>query len=278
MTFPEPLQEIRNASTAATLVLPEREPRTSRGGPTMSAPSLPVPGVLPGAESSDLQLLQDAQAYLRCRAQRFAPAWRLGEAWAQFYRLYDPLIRGFARASRAPWADLDDCVQLAWVELVRRLPCFRYDPRRGRFRSWLYGVVHSRVIDWYRRRANHGAERLTPRVEEALRSHGLGPVAEYERQCQKEAVHQVLAELRRQASERSYQVLHLRWIEGRAVGQIADILGLTPAQVRFRAHRMKDRFHQLFDLHMGRGPRRGRPGRPAAAPHKGLSRNRATNG
>src|SRR5262245_31310954 len=117
----------------------------------MSAPALPVPRVRPGAAAFDLQLLQDAQAYLRCRAQRLAPGWRLCQAWEQFYRLCDPLLRGFARASRAPWADLDDCVQLAWVELVRRLPWFRYDPRRGRFRSWLYGVVHGKVIDLYRR-------------------------------------------------------------------------------------------------------------------------------
>jgi DNA-directed RNA polymerase specialized sigma24 family protein len=56
----------------------------------------------------------------------------------------------------------------------------------------------------------------------------------------------VLAELSGRVSACSYQILHLRWIEGRPLPEIAAALGLTPAQVRFRHHRVKQKFRRLF--------------------------------
>jgi DNA-directed RNA polymerase specialized sigma24 family protein len=59
----------------------------------------------------------------------------------------------------------------------------------------------------------------------------------------------VLAALGRQVSQRSYRVLHMRYIDGRTVADIAAVLELTPGQVRSRLHRMKQKFQLLFDLY-----------------------------
>jgi hypothetical protein len=63
----------------------------------------------------------------------------------------------------------------------------------------------------------------------------------------------VLAELRRGVSERSYRVLYLRWVEGWTTREIAAALGLTPAQVRSRDHRMIGKCRSLFDSCAGGG-------------------------
>jgi RNA polymerase sigma factor (sigma-70 family) len=63
-----------------------------------------------------------------------------------------------------PKTDLDDCVQEVWAELVTLLRVLRYDPRRGRFRTWLYTIVHSRATDLLRRRLRHPADGLGARA------------------------------------------------------------------------------------------------------------------
>jgi hypothetical protein len=68
---------------------------------------------------------------------------------------------------------------------------------------------------------------------------------EHERRGVRGLVTDVLAELSGRVSASSYQILRLRWIEGRSLPEIAAALGLTPAQVRFRHHRVKQKFRRL---------------------------------
>jgi hypothetical protein len=55
-----------------------------------------------------------------------------------------------------------------------------------------------------------------------------------------------LAELFGRVSECSYRILYLCWIERRPLPEIAAALGMTPAQVRFRHHRVKQKLRSLF--------------------------------
>jgi RNA polymerase sigma factor (sigma-70 family) len=200
-----------------------------------------------GTDDMDLQLLQDTQAYLECRFRGQAPRVRWSKAWERFYRKYSPLIRHFAHACRVPKADLDDCVQEVWTDLVESLRGFNYDPRRGQFRSWLYTVVHSKVTDLVRYRARHPTASLDSQLGGALGSLDADPAAAYQRQSKQDTVRRVLGELRRRVSARNYQLMHLRWMEGWTLGEIAAALNLTPDQVRFRHHRLRRKLQGLFD-------------------------------
>jgi len=215
----------------------------------MSCPLSPIAGLAPGEDGFDLRLLQQAQAYLTCRSQRLAPDRPLLAAWEQFYRTYSPLIQSYALACRVPLTDLDDCVQQIWTDLVRKLSTFCYDSCRGQFRSWLYTLVRSRVTDLLRYTSRRRMTSLSFVALATLRGRDGDPAALHEQQSQQALVQQVLAELRRQVSACNYRVLHLRWIEGRSNAEIAAALGLAPASVRFRAHRMMQKFRRLFDLH-----------------------------
>jgi RNA polymerase sigma-70 factor (ECF subfamily) len=172
----------------------------------------------------------------------------LAEAWGQFYRTYDPLLRRFAHACRVPPADLNDCLQEVWADLVRKLPAFRYDPGRGRFESWLWAFVHGEAADLLRRRARRLTECLDSQEGASLGGRDADPATDYERQCQQEAVRHVLDRLRNQVPACSYQAFSMRWVEGRTVAEIAAALHLTSEQVWWRLHRVKDRFHDLFLL------------------------------
>ncbi len=74
-----------------------------------------------------------------------------------------------------------------------------------------------------------------------------GPIATYEGHSTRARVKCVLAELSEEVSELNFQVFHQRMIDNRPAADVAATLGLTPEQVRFRLHRMKRKFRDLFD-------------------------------
>lgn len=74
---------------------------------------------------------------------------RLGEsldggqdaAWREFVDRYGDLIRGFCRSRGVVGADCDDIVQDVLFSLAKAMPGFRYDPSKGKFRSYLKTVT-----------------------------------------------------------------------------------------------------------------------------------------
>lgn len=77
-------------------------------------------------------------------------------SWREFYRTYLPLIvhcgQGVLRSS-----EIDDLVQNVMLKIFHAGPTFRYDPARGRFRSYLSAVIRNAITDILRRRAPEAA-------------------------------------------------------------------------------------------------------------------------
>ena len=68
-------------------------------------------------------------------------------AWEQFVSLYSPLLFRWAQQGKLVDHDAADFVQDLFVFLLNELPCFQYDPARGRFRNWLKTVLARRIRD-----------------------------------------------------------------------------------------------------------------------------------
>src|SRR5512145_1034866 len=58
-------------------------------------------------------------------------------AWAEFHRIYAPIIAGFARKMGAKPQDREDLVQDVMTGLFSASEQFVYDPAKGRFRGFL---------------------------------------------------------------------------------------------------------------------------------------------
>ena len=68
-------------------------------------------------------------------------------AWARFFDLYAGFVFAIARRKGLSSEDSDDIVQGVFSELARKMPTFEYDRTKGKFRSYLLGLINWRVLD-----------------------------------------------------------------------------------------------------------------------------------
>ena len=68
-------------------------------------------------------------------------------AWARFFDLYAGFVFSIARSKGLKEEDADDIVQIVFADLARTMPTFNYDRAKGKFRSYLIGLVHWRAKD-----------------------------------------------------------------------------------------------------------------------------------
>jgi RNA polymerase sigma factor (sigma-70 family) len=73
-------------------------------------------------------------------------------AWHQFVELYGRLVYGFARDRGLQDADASDLTQEVFLEIAPRAGRWHYDPARGSFRHWLYGVTRHKLARFFERR------------------------------------------------------------------------------------------------------------------------------
>ena len=197
-------------------------------------------------------VLDAIKAYLELRARGIEPPTPLVEAWDRFYAFHAQRIQSFLKGWKLPEEDRSDCFQEIWKDIVGKLAQFHQDPRRGRFSTWMMTLARNKVVDSVRRRSRHVSERLGENEASSPLDPQPDPADQYERRRTRDQVRSALAELAGQVSRTSFQVLYLRWIEGMPTAEVASALALTPAQVRFRSHRMKQKVRLLLERSMER--------------------------
>ncbi|HSD27623.1 MAG TPA: sigma-70 family RNA polymerase sigma factor [Vicinamibacteria bacterium] len=149
---------------------------------------------------------------------RLVAAAREGDrrAFGQLYDRFAPMVHGLLLA-RVPRADVDDLVQDAFLQAMRRLGSLR---NAEAFGPWVAAIARNRARDRWRR-----GDDVLPLPEDVP-----GPP-----HPEGEAM-SVLAAIRR-LPEAYRETLILRLVEGMTGPEIAERTGLTPGSVRVNLHR-----------------------------------------
>lgn len=73
------------------------------------------------------------------------------ESWNQFYQFYQPLLMRYLRRLGLEEHAANDVIQDVFVRLLQSLPTFVLDRKRGRFRSYLWRLTYTALVDQARR-------------------------------------------------------------------------------------------------------------------------------
>ena len=157
----------------------------------------------------------------RVRDAEDAPAWR------EFFELYFPLLKRYARRRGLAEADAEEVAQDCMQTLARRMHSLEYDPARGHFRGYLRTMVERRIIDQHRRRAacqaRTGELDRMPAAEESQ--------ALWERLWLREHLRYCLSRLETRYSRQTVAAFELYVLREWPVERVCAELGLSANQV-----------------------------------------------
>ena len=174
------------------------------------------------------------------------------DAYREIVRLYErPVLSLIVRMVHDPVL-AEDLAQETFVKAFRNLR--RYDPRR-RMASWLFKIAHHTTLDNLRRKAldtvplemSDGSGEESWEVLEAPAS--LLPDRRAESAELLAALEQAIARLRPNYRE----ILLLRFREGLAYQEIADVTGLPMGTVKIQLHRARKQLAGELER-LGHGP------------------------
>lgn len=173
---------------------------------------------------------------------------RDGEAWAQFVRLYAPVVYGYAVKNGFQDADAVDLTQDVLVAIGGAIARLDYDRTRGSFRGWLFTLVRNRMNDARRAAARRPQGSGDTAVQVFLEQHAAGAAdpewdREYERQLFRWAAEQV----RPRVKPTTWDAFWLTAVDGVPVPDVAARLGLTVAAVYLARSRVTARLRETIE-------------------------------
>lgn len=150
-----------------------------------------------------------------------------------FADLYVHFVGGVQRYLSVALKNDDDAQEVGQEAFARALKALDgYDPKRGTFRDWLFGLVRNAAIDHLRKGSHERGVSLTEIPNDAL------PLADcaaslLERLDPNSGVRSIVRAL----PEMQRRVLTLRFLFGLNTTEIAKVTSATPAAVRQIQHR-----------------------------------------
>jgi RNA polymerase sigma-70 factor (ECF subfamily) len=156
-------------------------------------------------------------------------------AWREWYDATYGDLRAYAHWRCAGLNQIaDDVVQDTWLTAVRRARDF--DPLKGSFRSWLFGIAANVVRDQLRA-ATRARRQVAVLTGNAATSAGA---EQHERAVR---IATTLAAL----PPRQEQVLRAKYLEQMSVQAIADAWGQTPKAIESLLTRARQAFRDVYD-------------------------------
>ena len=147
-------------------------------------------------------------------------------AWQRLFDLYAGFVFSIARSKGLKPEDADDIVQIVFTDLARNLPTFQYDRAKGRFRSYLAGLVHWRVTDRLKA-GKRNMELMVSFEEEAKSTIAAGDAAFEEREWQAAALEEALRRIKPGVRPEHYAAFVASTVEGQDTETVMRLYGLS---------------------------------------------------
>jgi RNA polymerase sigma factor (sigma-70 family) len=155
-------------------------------------------------------------------------------AWQQFVELYGRLVYGFVRQRGLQDADAADLTQEVFLALAGGAGQWKYDPERGSFRGWLFGIARNKLARFLERQRSQplgsGDTDANRRLdEEPGREPDLGVA--WEQQFQQQIFRLAAEVVVDSFTPTTWQAFWRTAVEGRSAAAVAAELDLTVGAV-----------------------------------------------
>jgi RNA polymerase sigma-70 factor (ECF subfamily) len=149
--------------------------------------------------------------------------------WKKLLDEYGPLLRSWLIRAGVPFADQDDLCQEVLVVLVREVSGFeRRGP--GAFRAWLRTILHNRIRDYFRARANRakavGGSDAWNRLDELIDPESAISKL-WDRDYDEHLAARTLERVRVDFTSNTWEAFTRQVIEGRPAFDVAKELGIS---------------------------------------------------
>lgn len=157
---------------------------------------------------------------------------------------YRSQVAGIAYKMVGDYDDAKDISQMVFVKTFYNIKRFDLDKR---FSTWLYRIAVNASIDYIRKFKKHKFEDLEDTGEPNLRTN-MTP----ERTFQLKELGEFVRESAKKLNEKQHQAFVLKDLEGLDIDEIAQIMGMPQATVRWYLHRARKKLRG--DLRRRFGP------------------------
>ena len=167
-------------------------------------------------------------------------------AWTRLFDLYAGFVFSIARSKGLKDEESDDIVQVVFTDLARTMPTFKYDRSKGKFRSYLTGLVHWRVKDKLRI-ALRDKEFMADYIEEAA---NLPPADKdfAEREWQAAALEEALRRIKPDVRPEHYAAFVASAIEGQDTETVLRLYNLSRDNLYQIRKRLTAKLQEAFSV------------------------------
>ena len=162
-------------------------------------------------------------------------------AWNRLFDLYAGFVFSMARHKGLKPEDADDIVQVVFADLARNLPTFKYDREKGRFRSYLTGLVNWRVMD--RLKASKRDAELKANFWKEVKAAG-GDDEFSEREWKAAAMEESLRRMKPSVNPEHYAAFVASAVEGQDTDVVTKLYGISRDSLYQIRKRLTAKLHE----------------------------------
>lgn len=152
-------------------------------------------------------------------------------SWSVFYRNYSKLILNFALKRGCSRELAEDVLQETVMSLFRYLRGFDYDKKKGKFRSLLFKITESKVVDAFRKNrigTVFDEKQLSDKNNEEMpHSQSIVNIEKlWDQAWEEELVEKAVEEARSRVKPKTFECFKKVFIDGQSVSAAADEMGI----------------------------------------------------
>ncbi len=168
-------------------------------------------------------------------------------SWNRLVSLYTPLIRGWLAQYHVQSADLDDLTQEVFSTVLREMPEFRHDLRRGAFRRWLRNIAINRLRNFWRARRHTASGSADFEILNELEDPNNELTRRWDEEHDRFVAQRLLELLEPEFEPATWAAFRLLVFDGGKTQEVAEKLGVSPNAVRIAKSRVLSRFRKEAD-------------------------------